>query len=181
MKHLAIFLVVTLCAFSISAQNKPEDKTISAKSGAMQKIDGFIPIFWDAANGKLWMEISRFNTELLYVGSLPAGVGSNPIGLDRGQLGEERVIYFEGVGAHVLMIEPKHRYRASSTYAAERRAVADSFARLVLCGFKVEAEEGGRVLVDASAFLLRDVHCVSDRLRVARQGNYRFDESRSAF
>ncbi|MFN0086249.1 MAG: zinc-dependent metalloprotease [Blastocatellia bacterium] len=175
-------LVVVLVCFSISglAQGKP-DATISARTAAMRKIDGYIPLYWDAANGKMWMEISRFNAELLYAGSLPAGIGSNPIGLDRGQLGDERVVYFERVGSKVLMIQPNYRYRALSEDEAERRAVADSFARSVLWGFKVEAAEGDRVLVDATAFFLRDSHGVAERLRAARQGSYRFDESRSAF
>jgi hypothetical protein len=177
----SLFICLLFCASSVFAQTKSEDKTITGKTAAMRKIDGYVPLYWDEANGKMWMEIARFNSELLYAGSLPAGIGSNPIGLDRGQLGEERIVYFERVGPKVLMIQPNYRYRALSNDEAERRAVADSFARSVLWGFKVEAEEAGRVLVDATAFFLRDSHGVADRLRGARQGNYRFDESRSAF
>jgi hypothetical protein len=162
-------------------QNKPEDKTIAAKIAGSQKIDGYLPLYWDAANGKMLMEISRFNTELLYQVSLPAGVGSNPIGLDRGQLGGTYLVYFERVGPKVLMIQPNYRYRALSDDEAERRAVADSFARSVIWGFRVEAAEGDRVLVDATGLFLRDAHGAAERLRGSRQGNYRFDESRSAF
>ncbi len=144
-----------------------------------------MPLYWDAANGKLWLEITRFNSEFLYQVSLPAGIGSNPIGLDRGQLGGTYLVAFERVGPKVLMMQPNYRYRALSNDAAERRAVADSFARSVLWGFKVEAAEGKgdgeRVLVDATAFFLRDAHGVVERLRGARQGNYRFDETRSTF
>jgi hypothetical protein len=154
---------------------------MAGKTAGMQKIDGYFPLYWDAANGKLWMEISRFNREFLYQISLPAGVGSNPIGLDRGQLGETHIVVFERVGPKILMIEPNYSYRALSDNEAERRAVADSFARSVLWGFKVEASEGDRVLVDASAFFLRDAHGVIDRLRQARQGSYRYDDSRSTF
>ncbi len=181
MQGLKIALLILLCALTINAQNKPEDKTIASKTAGLQKIDGYIPLYWDAANGKMWMEIARFNTELLYQVSLPAGVGSNPIGLDRGQLGGTYVVYFERVGPKVLMIQPNYRYRALSNDEAERRAVADSFARSVIWGFKVEAAEGDRVLVDATALFLRDAHGAAERLRGSRQGNYRFDESRSAF
>ncbi|MDX2031315.1 MAG: zinc-dependent metalloprotease [Blastocatellia bacterium] len=181
MQRLGLVVAVALCCAVFGfAQGRP-DTTISGRTAGTRKIDGYIPLYWDAANGKLWMEISRFNTELLYVGSLPAGVGSNPIGLDRGQLGDERVVYFERVGPKLLMIQPNYRYRALSNDEAERRAVADSFARSVLWGFKIEAAEGDRVLVDATAFFLRDSHGVAERLRMARQGSYRFDESRSAF
>jgi len=174
MVRLVVMFVVLLSALPVGAQG------IGAKTSGMQKLDGFFPLYWDAAGGKVWMEISRFNAEILYQVSLPTGVGSNPIGLDRGQLGGSHVVFFERVGPKVLMIEPNYRYRALSQDAAERRAVDESFARSVLWGFKVEAGEGDRVLVDATAFFLRDAHGVSDRLRQARQGRYRLDESRSA-
>jgi uncharacterized protein DUF4953/uncharacterized protein DUF5117 len=181
MQSMKIALLILICALTINAQNKPEDKSIAAKTAGLQKIEGYVPLYWDAAAGKMLMEISRFNTELLYQVSLPAGVGSNPLRLDRGQLGGSYVVYFERVGPKVLMIQPNQRYRALSEDESERRAVADSFARSVIWGFKVEASEGERVLVDATAFFLRDSHGVAERLRGSRQGNFRFDESRSAF
>lgn len=177
MKRLIFPLLLLLCALSVGAQTP----TIASKTANLQKIDGYVPLYWDAAQGKMWMEISRFNTELLYQISLPAGIGSNPIGLDRGQLGGTYVVSFERVGPKVLMIQPNYRYRALSDDEAERRAVADSFAKSVIWGFKVEAAEGNKVLVDATALLLRDAHGVAERMRGARQGNFRFDESRSAF
>ncbi|MGA9772306.1 MAG: zinc-dependent metalloprotease [Blastocatellia bacterium] len=173
-------LLIALAALPAVAQEKTADKTIAARTSGLQKLDGFVPIYWDAASGKMLMEISRFNKEFLYQVSLPTGVGSNPVGLDRGQLGKTSVAYFERIGPKVLMIEPNYRYRALSNDAAERRAVEESFARSVLWGFKVEATEGDRVLVDATAFFIRDAHGVIERLRQARQGQYRFDESRSA-
>jgi hypothetical protein len=181
MRRSIAALLALLCAMPIFAQSRNEAQTIAAKTASLQKIDGYIPLYWDAGAGKMWMEITRFNNELLYQVSLPAGVGSNPIGLDRGQLGGTYVVYFERVGPKVLMIQPNYRYRALSEDEAERRAVADSFARSVIWGFKVEAAEGDRVLVDATAFFLRDSHGVAERLRGSRQGNFRFDESRSAF
>ena len=144
------------------------------------RIDGYMPLFWDEAAGRLWMEIGRFNSELLYQVSLPAGVGSNPIGLDRGQLGDSAVVVFERVGPRVLMVQQNYRYRALTGDPAERRAVEQSFAKSVLWGFKVEASEGDRVLVDATAFFLRDAHGVIEKLRETKQGRYKLDDSRSA-
>jgi len=181
MSRLITVILISLFSLSTSAQEKPQDKTIAARTTGLQKMDGFVPVYWDAANGKMLMEISRFNTEFLYQVSLPTGVGSNPLGLDRGQLGGSHVVRFERIGPKVLMIEANYSFRAISPDAAERRAVEESFAQSVLWGFKVEASEGNRVLVDATAFFLRDAHGVIDRLRQARQGQYRFDESRSAF
>lgn len=178
MQRILLATLLLLCTLPAFAQTPP---TIAAKTANLQKIDGYVPLYWDAAQGKMWMEISRFNTELLYQTSLPAGIGSNDIGLDRGRLGSSHVVSFERTGPKVLMIQPNYRYRALSNDEAERRAVADSFARSVIWGFKVEAAEGNRVLVDATAFFMRDATGVAETLRRMRQGNYRFDESRSAF
>ena len=178
---LIIALWITVMAMPVIAQEKQQDKTIGARTAGLQKLEGYVPLYWDAANGKMLMEISRFNVEFLYQISLPTGVGSNPLGLDRGQLGGSHVVRFERIGPKVLLVQSNYRYRAISPDANERRAVEESFAQSVLWGFKVEASEGERVLVDATAFFLRDAHGVIDRLRQARQGQYRYDESRSAF
>ena len=183
--YLLAAAIVSGVVSPVSAQDKPaappeKVPVISATTKGMQKLDGLLPLYWQASTGKLFIEISRFNHELLYQVSLPAGLGSNPVGLDRGQLGDSAIVFFERVGQKVLLIQPNYRYRAITTDAAERRAVEQSFAQSVLWGFKVEAEEGGRVLVDATAFFMRDAHRVTERLRSAEQGRYRVDDSRSA-
>lgn len=176
--HALFILLLTLAP--TAAQERQGRKSFAETTRGLQQLDGYLPLYWDAEGGRLLLEISRFNSEFLYQVSLPTGVGSNPIGLDRGQLGDTRVVYFERVGPKVLLVEPNQRFRALSTDAAERRAVEESFARSVLWGFKVEATEGSRVLVDATAFFLRDAHGVAARLRESNQGQYRLDESRSA-
>ncbi|HKG22967.1 MAG TPA: DUF5117 domain-containing protein, partial [Blastocatellia bacterium] len=180
MIRVVVILLFVFAAMPAGAQEKAQEAKIGAKTAGLQKIDGYMPLYWDAASGRLLMEISRFNREFLYQISLQTGVGSNPIGLDRGQLGNTHIVFFERIGPKILMVEPNYRYRAITGDAAERRAVEESFARSILWGFKVEASEGDRVLVDATSFFVRDAHGVIDRLRQTRQGSYRFDESRSA-
>jgi hypothetical protein len=171
---LFVFLAAPLL---LAAQALP---SIADKTKGSDKRDGFFPLYWDAAAGKLWLEIPRLDAEFLYVVSLPRGMGSNDIGLDRAQLGQERIVQFQRVGPKVLLVQPNYAYRATSDHAAERRAVQESFARSVLWGFKVEAETDGRVLVDVTDFALRDAHGVIGTLRRTRQGDYRLDASRSA-
>ena len=146
----------------------------------MEKHDGFFTYYWDAEEGKIWLEIDKWDTEFLYVDSLPAGVGSNDIGLDRGQMGQSRVVKFYRSGAKVLLIQSNYDYRALTSDAVERQAVEDSFAHSVLWGFHVEVADGTRVLVDATEFFLRDAHHVTDVLRDTKQGNYKLELSRSA-
>jgi hypothetical protein len=126
------------------------------------------------------MESNSLDTEMLYVMSLPAGLGSNDIGLDRGLLGGGRIVRFQRTGRKVLMTEPNYGYRALSDDLRERKAVEQSFAQSVLWGFTVEAESAGRCLVDATDFLLRDAMQAGNRIRRMQQGNYALDKSRSA-
>ena len=171
-----VVLFLLGCLTSLAAA-----QTIATKTTNLQKIDGYIPLYWDSANGKMWMEISRFNEEFLIQTSLPAGVGSNTIGLDRGQPGDGRVVFFERNGSKIFLVQPNYRYRALTNDAAEKKAVKDSFAQSVLWGFKVEATDGEKVLVDATNFFLRDAHGAIETMKRARQGNFKLDESRSAF
>ena len=185
MIRILFVLLSLLSVFDVArAQDKKQEpaqkRNVSQITEKLQKIDGFVPIYLNAEDGKIYLEITRFNREFLYQVSLPTGVGSNPIGLDRGQLGDTKVVYFERAGNKILLVQPNYDYRALSDNPAERRAVEESFAKSVIWGFKVEAVEGERVLVDATGFLIRDAHGVADRLRAAKQGNYSFDESRSA-
>ena len=154
--------------------------TIAKKTEGMTRMAGFFPVYWDAKAGKLWLEIERFDQEFLYLESLPAGVGSNDIGLDRGQVGGARVVRFERSGPKILLVQSNYDFRSLNGDADERRSVEESFARSVLWGFQAEAEEGGRVLVDASSFFVRDAHGVVEAMRQAKQGTFRFDAARSA-
>src|SRR5256886_11049322 len=187
MKRFGILLTlsVLLCA-GLSAQvrsgsDAPKTATISEKVAPMQKFPGYFPFYWDAKAGKVWLEIDKWNAEFLYVESLPSGIGSNDIGLDRGQLGQSHIVQFERTGPRVLLIASNEAFRANSDNADERRAVKDAFAESVIWGFEVAAEEGTRALVDATAFYLRDVHGIPGTLQRNQQGQFRLDPTRCAF
>ena len=151
---------------------------IEDRTNGMQKIDGYFPLYWDERTGSLWLEIPRFDTEFLYTTGLAAGLGSNDIGLDRGQEGEAHLVTFQRIGPKVLLVQGNESFRSSSGNPAERKSVEDSFAKSVLWGFTVAAESNGHVLVDASDFFLRDGHGAGNALR---PGAYRVDRTRSAF
>jgi hypothetical protein len=181
---LASLVCLTWCVVSLAEQAKPEGMpTVAAKTAAMRHMPGLLPLDWDAASGKLYLEIpaARFGAELLYTESLPYGTGSNDLGLDRGQISGGRIVRFERIGPRLLLVQPNEAFRSSSTESAERLAVTQSFPESVLFGFKVEAEDaGGAVLVDATEFFLRDVHGVAGRMQALDQGQYKVDASRSA-
>ena len=154
---------------------------VAEATDGYEHLPGFLDLFWDRRGGRLFLRVDAFDADLLYIESLSAGLGSNDIGLDRGQLGRTHLARFERVGPKVLLVQQNTRYRALSDNEDERRAVADAFARSVLWGFEVAAEdEDGTVLVDATTFVLRDAHGVAARLQRSGQGSYQLDASRSA-
>ena len=137
--------------------------SVATKTAGMQKFDGYFPFYWDARAGKIWLEIDKWDTEFLYTESLPAGLGSNDVGLDRGQGGGSHVVKFERTGPRVLMIEPNYRFRAISNDADERRTVEESFAQSALWGFDVAARRrhdcvGGRDELFSARFAQCDRH-----------------------
>src|SRR3954452_8637770 len=130
-------LLMLALAFPLSAAIAKEKDpssipTIAEKTRGLVHLPGFFNLHWDERQGILWMEIERFGSEFLYVDSLPAGLGSNDVGLDRGQPGESRVVAFERVGPKVLLVQHNERYRATSDNAAEKQSVAEAFATSVL-------------------------------------------------
>src|SRR5579862_8683097 len=183
MQKILLAFAIGLIALSAYSQQTNETKTVTIadKTAGMQKSPGYFTFYWDAKNGKMMLEISALDSEFLYVNSLPAGIGSNDIGLDRGQLGNSRIVKFERVGPKILLVEPNYAFRSSSANPDERKAVTDAFAQSILWGFDIIAEEGNRMLVDATAFFLRDGHDVAGSLKRSNQGSYRLDASRSAF
>ena len=199
-----LFLFCFLClpfagvAANPDATQTPSSQTpstqtpsIAEKVAGAQKFPGYFNLYWDAKQGKLWLEIDKWKTEFLYQSGLPAGIGSNDIGLDRGQLGKTAIVRFERSGPKVLLIEENLGYRAVTNDVDERRAVHDSFAESALWGFTVAAEENCKavtdateqnchVLVDATDFFLRDAHGIPATLRRTKQGSYHLDGSRCA-
>lgn len=176
MRHL-LKLLFFLFPVIINAQSLP---SIEDKTKGLKKYEGYLNYYWDETTGKVWLEVDKPDIEILYVTSLPAALGSNDIGLDRGLLGDTRIIKFSRVGRKLLLVQPNYDYRAITNDKAEKKAVEQSFAQSILWGFTIEAETNSHALVDATDFLLRDAMKVGNRIRGMKQGNYSFDKSRSA-
>ena len=132
--------VVFLAAAAANAQDEPKPApTIASLTEGAERLDGFVDLRWQAAKGMLWLELDedRLGEDLLWSVALATGLGSNPVGLDRGALGASHVVAFERVGPRLLLVARNLRYRAQSDDAAERAAVAESFAPSVLWGFEI--------------------------------------------
>jgi len=176
-----IVLVATLVVAGCGGdKSQPVESSYDSIVAASTAIPGFLPMFWHEGEGKLYLEIQRLDEAFIYVSGLSAGIGSNDLGMDRGQLGDTRLARFDRRGPKVLLLADNPKYIASSDNPDERAAVEQAFARSVVWGFEVTAERDGKILVDASEFFLRDAHGVGARLKEAQEGVYTVDASRSA-
>ncbi len=179
---LAALLAGTLLspASAALAQQQPTSPpSIEDKTRGMTAIEGFFDLYWDDAAGTLFWEVP-VGVEFLYQISMASGLGSNPIGIDRGQLGDTHLLQARRVGPRLLLMEPNYRFRARSDNPTEVDAVRDAFAPSVLWGFDIAARTGDRVLVDATTFFLRDARDVVGQIARGDQGRFQLDRSRSA-
>nr|WP_298789420.1 zinc-dependent metalloprotease [uncultured Allomuricauda sp.] len=174
MKKYTFYLLAFLFVSHFSnAQNFEKTKNF-------QKFNGYFNFYYDDATDKVFLEVNELEKDFLYVNSLSSGIGSNDIGLDRGQLGNGRVVFFSKAGNKLLLVQPNLKFRAITQNALEKKSVEQAFAKSVLHGFKIEEESKGNYLIDISDFLMRDAHGVSNRLKNTKQGSYSLDASKSA-
>lgn len=172
MKKLYLPLIFLLACLQLNAQilNKKD----------LKSYEGFFDFYYEESTDKIFLKVEKLNEEFLYVNSLASGVGSNDIGLDRGQLGNERLVYFQKAGNKLLLIQPNLKYRANTDNELERKSIEQAFAKSVLFGFKILSEDEGNFIVDFTPFLMEDTHGVANRLKQRKEGTYKIDASKSA-
>ncbi|MCR9229276.1 MAG: DUF5117 domain-containing protein, partial [Flavobacteriaceae bacterium] len=168
-----IALLYFVCA-SLGAQTFEKAKDF-------QKFNGYFNFFYDDSSDKIYLQVDDLEKEFLYVYALSSGIGSNDIGLDRGQLGNEQVVFFRKAGKKLLLVQPNLEYRAITDNELERKSVEQAFAKSILEGFEIVEESKGSYLIDFTDFLMRDAHGVTNRLKRAKQGSYSLDKSKSAW
>lgn len=177
---LAFTIVVAGCA---SAPTKPAQtqSPIAAKTVGMERRDGFIPIYLDAKQGKIYLELPSDSMRALMFVALATGLGSNPIGLDRGASGDNYVARFDRNGDKVLVVFENWNYRSSAREnSAHQRSIAESFPPSTAGALPIIAQEGTRVVADATDFFFRDWNDVSGTLTVNNEGSYSVARDRSS-
>ncbi|MDX1470683.1 MAG: zinc-dependent metalloprotease [Flavobacteriaceae bacterium] len=172
MKNIITLFAILFCINQVVSQ-KWEDKKL-------QEFEGLFDFYYEEAQDKIFLKVKDLDKEFLYVNSLAQGVGSNDIGLDRGQLGDSRIVKFVKAGNKLLLVQPNQDYRAITENDLERRSVEEAFAKSVLYGFKIEKEDNGNYIIDLTPMLLEDAHGVAYRLKRSGEGNYKLDASKSA-
>lgn len=182
--RLSFFMLAVSTAMPLIAQPAAQPSapaTIAARVRGLDKRDGLVPLYIDDKQGKIFFELGRDSLRLILTQQLSTGLGSNPVGLDRGGGGGNDIVRFERNGDRILVVFENWNYRSSLASNPEHaRSVAESFAYSTVASLPVIAEEDGRVLVDATEFLFRDWQDVSGTLQRAGEGQYSLSRERSS-
>ena len=185
-KKFILGLLIIFLSLNITAQRKELRKSKTKSTDQISKYDsmksylGFFNFYYDQANDHIYLKVDDLEKEFLYVNSLSEGIGSNDIGLDRGQLGGRRVVYFKKAGNRLLLVEPNQKYRANSSNYLEKESIKQAFAKSVIWSFPIKETIDSGYLIDLNEFLLNDAHGVSMRLKSRKQGSYSVNKSRSS-
>jgi hypothetical protein len=159
----------------------PSGGSIAAKTTGMVRRDGFIPLYIDGTKGKLYLELPQDSLRVVLVTTQATGLGSNPIGIDRGADGGAQIARFDRSGERVLLTFENWNYRTSATdNAAHARSVTEAFPPSTIAALPVVASERSHILVDATDFVLTDWLDVSGQLANANQGSYSVSRDRSS-
>lgn len=177
-KKYQIWILILTFVYGFSAGL--EAKTWNQIIAGSKKQVGLFNLYVNKSEAKVLLEIDSFEQPFIYYTGLPYGVGSNDIGLDRGQLGESRLVQFERYGNKVFLKQLNTRYRADTDNIAEKSSVKQAFASSVLAGFTIQAEQAGKVLIELTPYLLQDLHGIAARIKMTKQGDYSVDPKRSA-
>ena len=178
-----VMATLVIFSFGLNAQkkgNKNKDFTTPSILDNTELYTGFFNFNYHSQKDELLLSVDKLNQEFLYVNSLSQGIGSNDIGLDRGQLGNERIVYFTKTGNKLLLVQPNLKYRSTSDNPLEQRSIKEAFAKSVLYSFPIEERINGSYIINLTSFLLEDAHGVSKRLKQRKQGVFKIDKDRSA-
>lgn len=102
MKKIITLLLLLFVFQSAFSQFLTDKKGVS-------KYEGYFTFYYVDSEDKIYLEIEKLNEEFLYVHALAEGLGSNDIGIVRGQLGRGVVVKFKKAGNKILLIQPDRK------------------------------------------------------------------------
>ncbi len=184
MTRFAIGFLVLAVGFTGPALAQDEDSFDSLTTDAELR-EGVFDLYVDEDEGSIHAAFPASDDTVLaryiYTARLTAGLGSNPVGLDRGFGIGGSILRVERVGGRVHFILENHDFRAIGAGEDESLATRQSFAESVIWAEDIAAtSEEGEVLVDLSGFLITDRINVIGQLRGADEGSFSIDSGRSA-
>tara|TARA_R110002073_G_scaffold61392_11_gene154409 strand:- start:1326 stop:3833 length:2508 start_codon:yes stop_codon:yes gene_type:complete len=185
LRNLAVGLAAMLITASgVPALSQDDAPGYSETIAGLSQASGLFTLHVDHADGRILAELTPQDDgslgRVIYTAWLASGLGSNPVGLDRGLGTDSEILRFFRVNDRVFAEFENNRYRAIGAEADERQATEQSFARSIIWSGEIVAEQEGRVLVDLSGFLTRDPVGTIAQLEAAEQGSFSIDADRSA-
>jgi len=172
MKNIYTIILICFGITTLSAQFLEKKKDL-------KKQEGFFNFYYSEAEDNIFLEVDKLDNEFLYVHSLRSGIGSNDLGLDRGQLGDGVVVKFIKSGNKILLLQPNLNFRANTTNLLEKKSIEEAFAKSVLFGFEIKDTIGSNYIIDFTPFLMLDAHGVAERLKNNKEGTYKLDKTRN--
>ncbi|WP_439546132.1 zinc-dependent metalloprotease [Sandarakinorhabdus sp.] len=116
----------------------------------------------DAAKGRILLTLPRpaddgVALRLLYSTALKTGLGSAPLVLDRGRIGNTQVLAFRRIGGKIAVQFENPRFRASAGDATQQKVVASDFGISTVWLTDIAETLGdGRLVIDIAPFLVLD-------------------------
>ncbi|THD58252.1 MAG: DUF5117 domain-containing protein [Phenylobacterium sp.] len=160
---------------SLAFQDRPPADAVAG----LTRQDGLLPTYVDKAKGRILVALPAPDAEgvsgrFLYVTALKTGLGSAPVGLDRARISQSRILVFRRLGAKVIAEYENPRFVAKGASADEQAAAHDAFAVSTVWAGRVEGTTAdGRILVDLSSFLTRDVEDIAGDLQRSGERGYK--------
>ena len=180
--RLRIALLLAVAPAIIAAQSAPAPAPPRPPAQVLDGTvaqTGLLPVNVDRRQGRIIVSLPAPDADgisgrFVYVASLETGLGSAPIGLDRGLAGGSKIIVFRRVGRKIVAEIENSRFRTSTGTPAEQAGVRDSFAYSTIWMGDIAGETpDGRLLVDLASFLTRDEMGLAQALKDGGGGEFR--------
>ena len=180
--RLRIALLLAVAPAIIAAQSAPAPAPPRPPAQVLDGTvaqTGLLPVNVDRRQGRIIVSLPAPDADgisgrFVYVASLETGLGSAPIGLDRGLAGGSKIIVFRRVGRKIVAEIENSRFRTSTGTPAEQAGVRDSFAYSTIWMGDIAGETpDGRLLVDLASFLTRDEIGLAQALKDGGGGEFR--------
>lgn len=177
-----IRVLFSILALLFLAACQPAAK-ISDPLAGLDHRAGFIDLYVDKNENKVLAKLPRADEDgvslrLIHTARLTAGLGSNPVGLDRGWGDSGKIIVFRKLGNKVIIEAENTLYRANPNNPLEERAVRESFARSFLASADIVKSSDG-LIIDLTDFLTSDVLGLKQYLKDRGEGNFTLAKDRT--
>ena len=143
MRNRVLLIVLLFSVVACSGPPAGDSGDVFRELDDFDYLPGYYDLYWDEAQGRLLIDANKLEEPFLYQASLARGIGSNDLGLDRGQLGATKVVEFQRSGPKLLLVQHNLDYRALTDNPDEQNAVDESFARSVIWRFEILGERDG--------------------------------------